>query len=71
MSKRILREQQPLPALDPLQRYDINETSLYLRVSRSKIYEDINAGTLRTIKDGARVYVPGSEIIRRSTLTAV
>jgi hypothetical protein len=51
-------------------RYPITEASLLLKQSRAKTYQDIAAGTLRTIKDGARRYVPGSEIARRSALPA-
>ena len=51
-------------------RYPITEASLLLRQSRAKTYQDIAAGTLRTIKDGARRYVPGTEIARRSALPA-
>ncbi len=57
-----------LPPIDPHQRYQIEEANAYLRQSRAKTYIDISAGTLRVIKDGSRVYIPGSEIIRRSTL---
>lgn len=57
-----------LPPIDPNRRYSIEHTNQYLSQSRAKTYKDIAAGTLRVIKDGARVYVPGSEIIRRSTL---
>lgn len=70
MPTKKARARQSLPPLDPQQRYEIPEASAYLRQSRSKTYDDIAAGTLRVIKDGARVYVPGTEIIARSTLPA-
>jgi hypothetical protein len=54
--------------LDPLQRYTVPEGSELLRQSRAKTYQDIKAGRIRVIKDGTRTYIPGSEIIRRSTL---
>ena len=57
-----------LPPLDPRQRYEIPEASAYVRQSIAKTYIDIKAGKLRTIKDGARCFVPGSEIVRRSTV---
>lgn len=57
-----------LPPVDPHQRYEIEEANSYLRQSRAKTYSDIAAGALKIIKDGKRVYVPGSEIIRRSTI---
>lgn len=63
------RPSRALPVLDPLQRYSISEADSLLRQSRSKTYEDIANGVLRVTKDGARTYVPGSEIIRRSALS--
>jgi hypothetical protein len=57
-----------LPPIDGNRRYTLEIANRYLGQSRAKTYKDINAGTLRVIKDGKRVYVPGSEIIRRSTL---
>ena len=55
-----------LPPLDPAQRYSIDEANAYLRQSRAKTYKDIAAGKLRTILDGKRRYVPGTEIAARS-----
>jgi hypothetical protein len=57
-----------LPPVDPNQRYEVEEARAYLRQSRSKTYSDIAAGALKVIKDGKRTYIPGSEIVRRSTL---
>jgi Helix-turn-helix domain len=54
--------------LDPLQRYTVPEASELLRQCRAKTYQDIQAGRIQIIKDGKRTYVPGSEIIRRSTI---
>jgi len=59
-----------LPPVDPHQRYEIPEASAYLRQSVAKTYIDIRAGKLRILKDGWRSFVPGTEIIRRSTLPA-
>lgn len=59
-----------LPPLDSNRRYPIPIASLYLSQSKAKTYQDMKAGRLKTIKDGKRNYVPGSEIIRRSTLPA-
>ncbi len=56
------------PSLDPLQRYSIPETNVLLRQSNARTYQQIKTGELRVIKDGARTYVPGSEIVRRSAL---
>jgi hypothetical protein len=58
----------PLAPLDPLQRYTLNEALRYLRMSRPTLYDRIRAGDIITIRDGGRRYVPGSEIVRRSTL---
>lgn len=61
----------PLPPVDPNRRYPLDQGCVYLAQSRAKTYNDIAAGLLKVIKDGKRVYIPGSEIIRRSTLPAV
>jgi Helix-turn-helix domain len=60
-----------LISLDAQQRYTIPEASELLRQSRAKTYTDITSGKIRIIKDGTRTYIPGSEIIRRSTLPMV
>jgi excisionase family DNA binding protein len=55
-----------LPALDERQRYTVEESLDYLRVSRARLYENINAGEITAIKDGRRTFIPGSEIARLS-----
>ena len=55
-----------LQPLDRAQRYSITETMAYLRVSRATIYKKIGGGTIATIKDGSRRFVPGAEIARLS-----
>ena len=60
----------PLPHLDPNQRYTIPESARYLRVSRAYVYQLIARGQLLSITDGKRRYIPGSQIIRRSTLSS-
>jgi excisionase family DNA binding protein len=57
-----------LPPVDPHQRYEIPEACAYLRVGRVHLYKRIAAGELGILKDGTRTFVPGSEIIRLSTL---
>lgn len=57
-----------LPPLDPNQRYTIDEALDYLRSSRSHLYGKIAAGEIRTLKDGRRTYIPGTEIITASTI---
>ena len=59
-------ETKSLPPLDANQRYTINETAAYLRLSRVRLYAKVNAGELRLLKDGRRSYVPGREIIAAS-----
>ncbi len=54
--------------LEPHRRYVIPEAAALLRQSQSTTFLQIRNGTLRVIRDGGRTYVPGSEIIRRSTL---
>jgi hypothetical protein len=57
---------QSLPPLDEKQRYTIPEASAYLRQSNAKTRRQIKAQALKVIRDGRRVYVPGSEIISQS-----
>lgn len=59
-----------MPPLDERQRYTIAEAQAYLRCSRAHVYTLIERGDLIPLRDGRRVYVPGAEIIRRSTLQA-
>lgn len=58
------------PPLDPNQRYTVPEANALLRQSNAKTYQQIKAGIIRVIKDGGRTYVPGTELIRLSTLPA-
>ena len=64
------RLQAPLPPLDARQRYSVDEGIAYLRESRSRLYEKIASGELKVIKDGRRTYIPGTELVRLSTLAA-
>lgn len=64
------RKVAPPAFIDPRQRYDINEAAAALRQCRATLYKAIRKGLLRTIRDGKRRYVPGTEIIRHSTLPA-
>jgi excisionase family DNA binding protein len=57
-----------LAPLDPRQRYTVEETIAYLRVSRGSVYRLIKDGALRTIRARKRVFVPGSEIARLSAI---
>jgi len=59
----------PLAPLDLSQRYTLAEAKRYLRTSHETLNNLIQSGELRTIREGRRRYVPGSEIARRSTLS--
>lgn len=65
-----MNDRTPLPPLDINQRYDVDETSAYLRQSRARTYQQIRAGEIEIIKDGTRTYVSGREIARRSGAVA-
>lgn len=56
----------PLPPLDLLQRYSLDEASRYLRQSRAKTFQDIRDGRLEVLKDGRRTYVSGEVIAAKS-----
>jgi excisionase family DNA binding protein len=62
MSSR--KDAAPLAALDPLQRYSVDEAVRYLRTSKPTFYADLKAGRIKTIKHGRRRYVNGAEIAR-------
>ena len=57
-----------LAALDQAQRYTIAEAALYLRSSAWSVFRDIREGRLVVIREGARTFIPGSEIARRSRI---
>lgn len=59
-----------LAPLDERQRYTVAEAIEYLRSSRFTIYAAIKTGQIATIKQGARRYVPGTEIARLSRAPA-
>lgn len=66
---RAPRRRVPRPVLiDPNQRYTLAETHAALGQSHMKTFADIKRGNLKTILDGRRRYVLGSEIIRRSSI---
>jgi hypothetical protein len=64
-------QKQPPATIDANQRYAIPEANQVLRQSNAKTYLDIKAGKIRVIRDGGRTYIPGSELIRLSTLPAL
>jgi excisionase family DNA binding protein len=53
---------------DERQRYTVPEAARLLRVSRAHLYKLFSAGSIRTIRDGRRIFVPGSEIAARSAV---
>ena len=65
-TKTARKSQKPLPALDLYQRYAIDETARYLRISRAALYQRIRAGLIAVTKDGARSFITGTEIARLS-----
>jgi hypothetical protein len=63
----------PPPLVDARQRYDIPEGSAILRQSQAATFKDMarpddDPRKLRVIREGGRTFIPGSELIRRSTL---
>ena len=59
-----------LPPIDPLQRYTLDEVAAYLRISRARVYQHINAGRLATVRDGARQYCTGRALADMSATSA-
>jgi hypothetical protein len=53
---------------DPRLRYDVPEGAGLLKQSVSQTWIDIRNDRLRVIREGGRVFIPGSEIVRRSSL---
>jgi hypothetical protein len=68
MPKKIKPE--PITPTDPNQRYDVLQASTRLRQSVAKTWTSIKEGKIKAIRDGGRTYIPGTEIIRASTLPA-
>jgi hypothetical protein len=60
----------PAALLDPLRRYRIDDAAAYLGISRAQLYIDIRTSKIATITDGKRRFVPGSEIVRLSSVAA-
>jgi hypothetical protein len=57
--------------IDINQRYSLAEANAVLRQSPAKTFNDIKGGRIRVLRDGKRTYIPGSELIRLSTLPGV
>ncbi len=59
-----------LPPVDKLRRYSLEHTALYLDTSRVTVHKLVKEEKLKVIREGRRVYVPGTEIIRLSGVPA-
>ena len=59
---------QPVAFFSEHLRYTVAEAAGLLKQSVSKTWDDISKSKLAVIRDGGRTFVPGSEIVRRSTL---
>jgi excisionase family DNA binding protein len=59
-----------LPPLDVNQRYTVEESALYLRISRAHFYGKVKRGEIKLIKDGSRSYVSGRDLARHSYAAA-
>jgi excisionase family DNA binding protein len=60
------RKVAPPATLCPAQRYNIKEACALLRISHTSLYKRVKTGAIRSITDGRRRYIPGSEIARLS-----
>jgi excisionase family DNA binding protein len=67
VSKKISAQLAPL---ETLRRYPVEIAAAYFGVSRAHLFKRIKNGEIATIRDGRRVFVPGSEIARLSKLPA-
>lgn len=52
--------------IDPNQRYSLAEMHATLSQSHAKTFQDIKLGRLKSMRDGRRRYLLGSELIRRA-----
>jgi hypothetical protein len=59
---------QPRPQFDERLRYPIPQAALLLSQSEQTTWTRIREGRIQVIKDGHRTYIPGSEILRLSSL---
>jgi hypothetical protein len=56
--------------LDPLRRYSIQQSLVLLSTSRASLYKAIKSGKVKTISEGKRRFLPGSEIARLCAVPA-
>lgn len=57
-----------LAPFDPRLRYPVETAAQYLSISRAFLFKKIKSGDVATIRDGRRVYLPGTEIARLSAV---
>jgi hypothetical protein len=62
------RTEASLPAFDERLRYRVEIAAKFLDQSRATTWKQIRDGQLRVIREGQRVFIPGTEIVRRSTI---
>ena len=60
----------PLPPIDERRRYPIPVGADYLGCSNSYVFKLMREKRIQVIRDGGRTYIPGSEIVRLSTIAA-
>jgi hypothetical protein len=58
----------PMAPIDVNQRYRPDEACAYWRISRAQLTKDIADNKIKVIREGTMVRIPGTEIIRRSTI---
>lgn len=66
--ERLRQELEPLPPPQPGRRYTVRAAMRYLAKSRMTLYLDVKAGRVRVIRDGRRVFFPGDELLRLTSL---
>jgi hypothetical protein len=63
------RPERAVRPFHPELRYRVWEAAAHLGQSEPKTWNDIRNGCLRVIREGKMTFVPGSEIVRRSTIS--
>jgi excisionase family DNA binding protein len=70
MDKTLPTPNFPTIPVDVTRRYSVDLACAYLGIGKDRLYAKITAGEIETITDGRRRFVPGSEIVRLSTVPA-
>lgn len=66
-----MQKNPPRPEFRPFNhhlRFSIEETAYHLGVSRAHVWKRVQSGEIKTIADGRRRFVPGTEIARLSAV---